>query len=142
MEQTTTTYLGSHVYFQISHFHYLIIISVFIFAVISLVDSLSTLTVFRKDEVKLLSTIGWDNRKIVSIWSREVAIWSCIAIVFGHLIGVVLFSLVFSFTLNHVFISFVSGVSFFIFTIIFSILYLRVLMNNRVNRKVKYAKSE
>lgn len=141
MEQTTTTYLGSHVYFQISHFHYLIILSVFIFAVISLVDSLSTLTVFRKDEVKLLSTIGWDDRKIVSIWSKEVAIWSGVAIIFGHIIGVVLFSLVFSFTIIHLFISFISGVSFFSFTIVFSIFYLRVLMNNRANRKVKYAES-
>lgn len=100
VELTNATMLGQYVNFQVNSFHFIILGSSCVIAVITLMESLFSLFLLRKNEIGTFRSIGWSHKHIFTHWLMELVSWASITVAAGHGLGFVLYLHYFSFTMS------------------------------------------
>lgn len=108
-QETSVTNLGSFVNHTINRSLMLILFVAFLLAVITIIESNSSFLVIRKEELLMLSQIGWKKRHIQSLCLKELAVWSLLSIALGMGIGMMIVIVVYQFSLPMVVTSVVIG---------------------------------
>jgi putative ABC transport system permease protein len=130
VELTNTTMLGEYVNFQINSFHLFILGSSCVIGIITLIEALSSLFILRKNEISIFRSIGWKHRKIFTYWFREIAVWTSITVIIGHIIGFIVYLNYYPFVMQSLQTIFVSLVIIFLVILMISSAVLQLFLNS------------
>lgn len=100
VEDTGVTNLGSYINDQLLISLLLIIIASLVLSVITIIESTSSFLTIRQGEIETLRDIGWRSSDVLSLYLREAALWSLIAIVLGASVGITLIGVIYKLTLS------------------------------------------
>lgn len=92
VQQSNITMLGQYINFNLSSIHMIILGSAYILVTITIIESIFTLMMSRKQEIDLMTSIGWYDRHIIKIFLKEICIWSSVAVFIGHALGLMIYS--------------------------------------------------
>lgn len=128
---TNITILGEYINLQTSRWHFLLIISAYLLALITLIESLSTLMMARKKELGIFRSIGWKRGHIFSLYMKEIALWTGIAVGLGSIISGTGYIILYSYHHEMVWILLVSSIGFYLVILLLgSIIIQRYLSRN------------
>ncbi|WP_217586264.1 FtsX-like permease family protein [Lentibacillus saliphilus] len=111
--ETSVTLLGEYVNMAASRWHLLLIIAAYVLATLTLSESLLSLLKAREKEIIKFRSIGWQPRHILSLYLREVLLWSGLAITIGTIMSGIIYSIVYPFKLMTLSILFTSFAGFY-----------------------------
>ncbi|MFE7065095.1 hypothetical protein ACFVAD_23595 [Sutcliffiella sp. NPDC057660] len=129
VELTNTTMLGEYVNFQVNSFHLFILGSACVIGIITLIEALSSLFILRKNEISIFRSIGWQRRQIFKYWFREIALWTSVTVIIGHIIGFLVYLNYYSFVMQSFQTVFASLVIIFLVILMISSLILQLFLN-------------
>lgn len=135
-EQTSATLLGEFVNLQTSRLSILLTISTYILSAITLVESLVSLLKVRENEIKTFRTIGWSQKHIFTLYLKEVAIWSSMAIAIGSIGSVILYSIFYPIVLKGVVVIGLTSVALYVVVLIVSSIVLHYQLTKRLDKHV------
>ncbi|MBP3041190.1 ABC transporter permease [Bacillaceae bacterium Marseille-Q3522] len=92
VRRTSVTILGEYVNLQISNWHVLLIISTYILAFITLIESLTSLLKARQSEIGTFRSIGWKISHIYRLYLSEIALWAGMALLIGAAVSILLYA--------------------------------------------------
>lgn len=111
---TNVTLLGEYINLQSTLWHYFLIGGAYILAIITLIESISTLMITRKKEFAIFRSIGWRKLNIFFLYLKELAIWTGVSISLGSIITAIVFTLVYSYQTDSLTMLFISCLGFYI----------------------------
>ena len=135
-EQTSATLLGEFVNLQTSRLSILLTISTYILSAITLVESLVSLLKVRENEIKTFRTIGWSQKHIFTLYLKEVAIWSSIAIAIGSIGSVILYSIFYPIVLKGVVVIGFTSIALYVVVLIVASIVLHYQLTKRLDKQV------
>lgn len=121
VQQTNLTILGEYVNLQSSNWHFLLIISAYLLAMFTLGEGFASLLTARQQEIGFFRSIGWKTRHILSLYFREISLWSFCSILLGNLLCIIFFSSVFGINGSMWVVTLLSTLGFFLVVVVFTV---------------------
>ncbi|WP_277674566.1 ABC transporter permease [Piscibacillus halophilus] len=133
-KRTVQTTLGGYVHGQMEGFYTVLLVFLFTVGILTLIETLISLWKQRSDEMILFHHIGWSNNQMYKFYLKEVALWSAISILFGAIMSICLYQLLFSQVVNT--IIWVGVISLILFSFILVVSF--IVLINMLRRTTKY----
>ncbi|KGA97539.1 hypothetical protein AJ85_08050 [Alkalihalobacillus alcalophilus ATCC 27647 = CGMCC 1.3604] len=127
--QTNLTLLGQHINASVSNWNQLIIICTFILALITIIENLSTMLQNRKKEIDTYKILGWKITSIKVLYTKEMALWTGIALLLGSILSFLLFFSFYPVTPQSSLFIFLTSLAFYLVILIIIFLILTIRLN-------------
>lgn len=136
VEDTNLTVLGQYINVQTSGWHFLLVISVYIIAISTLAEGLTSLLTSRQREIGTFRSLGWKRFHIFKLYFKEVLIWSGIAISVGHAISFLIYMIIYGLGKGALLIVGGSLIGIYICTAIVSAFMLHLLLGKNLGNTI------
>lgn len=116
--QTNQTILGQYINTEVNHWNQLLIISTYLLAVITLIESLSRLFQDRAMEMINFRRIGWKIKDIKALFMKEIAIWIGVSLAIGSVLSLLLFFGFYSFDMKSILLIGITNIVMYVFLLL------------------------
>ncbi|WP_117148998.1 MULTISPECIES: ABC transporter permease [Paraliobacillus] len=122
VKQTNATVLGQYINVQVNHWHLILVASAYILAFITLIEALMSLFKIRKQEIKQLLSIGWQQKDIFTLYMKEILLWTGCALLIGNLASILLFVVLYTLNWTIFIVAALSFASLYLFITVLAML--------------------
>ncbi|NCU18513.1 FtsX-like permease family protein [Pallidibacillus pasinlerensis] len=136
MEQTSITLLGEFVNLETNRLSLILTANTYILSIITLVESLVSLLKIRENEINTFRSIGWNQKHIFTLYLKEVAIWSGIAIAIGSVGSIGMYSVFYPILTKGILVILLSFVGLYSVVLIVASIVIHYQLTKRLDKHV------